>query len=293
MILTEKNQDITGFNKLGLLGRYGSIKGDINGTESVVAYTTSYVTDWKYISVIPTSVILSKVDYIKNITIGLTAVLLIIGLILAYFFAYVNYDPIKQLLHWIKDHISITGNDKYGNEFEFIRLTLSNTYDESKKIKSELLRQKPILKANIMYRLLKGSIENRDIDELKDYLDISFDSDYFAVVIYQINHGGKLIKEGNAKEWVLTRFTVSKIIDEVADKYVNSFVVELDKDKLAEIVNFRVDDIDECKKELLDIIAFSKDFIERHYEILLSVGVGRIYKTSGVMSSSIFWNLEK
>ncbi|KWX83952.1 AraC family transcriptional regulator, partial [Paenibacillus riograndensis] len=72
---------------------------DIAGTENMVSFIASDTTDWKYISVFPSSIFWEKAREIRNLNlIGLLLCFFIGGGVISYF-ARKNYNPVRELVN--------------------------------------------------------------------------------------------------------------------------------------------------------------------------------------------------
>ncbi|WP_127580091.1 helix-turn-helix domain-containing protein [Paenibacillus koleovorans] len=161
--ITDGNRqiDMTGLRKDGLSG---IVQQQVNGEDMLVSYYTSPSTKWEYVSAVPIRVVMKKADYIRKTNTYILSVGLVIGMIIAIFFAYRNWKPIKTLEHSIS------------------RLMHSNA-----ELHTELEKQAPLLRAAFFDRLFRG--EFNDAQEVRSALDdvgIAPGGNRFAVAVLRL-----------------------------------------------------------------------------------------------------------
>ena len=156
----------------------------VNNRNVVISYVTSQMSKWKYISVIPSEIFWSKVDFIKRLTLFSILLCLILGTLASYFFTRKNYNPVNELVHLLDKGIG-TLSGKRHNEYRFIKDEMTNIISENKEINGRLKQQKAVLQSNFLIKLIKGKYHDSDfILKTLPIYDISFDSDNFAVMLF-------------------------------------------------------------------------------------------------------------
>ncbi|MGE5551201.1 MAG: cache domain-containing protein [Bacteroidota bacterium] len=89
-----------------------------------VIHTKSAYNGWDYVAVLPSAAVMGRVGYIRNLTLGVAMISLLLGLLAAYYLAYRNIKPLKEVVR------SLTGLfdgkiDRGGTEYEVLQGTLS------------------------------------------------------------------------------------------------------------------------------------------------------------------------
>lgn len=261
----------------GLTGNTGLAQRNINGKEMMVSHVRSKKSGWKVMSVVSKSVFLHKVNAIKTTVLLSLAICLIIGLALSGWFAYRQYRPVKDMVRAIinRKHRSRC----LGNELQWIRDTLTATWDEEEQLRQAIENHMPEIQANFLSRLLRGFVEPKTLsDDSLAFMNIRFESDAFAVAVIDIDDCTQFAKTDAERKWAAARFVMSNVARELADRRHQGFAVEMDRGRLALIMNFKKTSTADNTQELKAVIHDLKKALETNFHIYISIGVGDICK---------------
>lgn len=295
ILVIDKNNNIVSSNstrEISGLVKYDDLKlnSDIilitKGSEKLtVSYTTSDITNWKYISIIPTSVFSEKTDFIKKLTVVSILLSLLIGFILILVFVKMNYNPLSRLIKILSTGSGLI-TDKKINEFKFIQDAINRTLDEKEKIQRDVKNQNRILRSNKLVELLKGKIDfNRPVSETLLDFDIRFSSDYFLVMLFHIDEdSGFLTKTDDLKmslkeKLEMARFVVSNIMEELLCQSQYALATEVDK-MVACIINLK--DVPEeaiLRGYLHNILEKAEETIRGKFNINFKVAISDLKNT--------------
>jgi len=150
----------------------------------VVSYSPSSFFDWKYVSVIPKVIFFDRAERVKNMIIISLVVFFIIGLWVSWIMAGRQYSPMSQLVKYIQDNVK-EPRTKEEDEYKFIQKILSDTVREKEAILENKNRQSEKLKNEFLIQLIRGELDRRAIDELRDiyHLDIDNSMHYAELLI--------------------------------------------------------------------------------------------------------------
>ncbi len=261
-----------------LSGRSGIVYDQLNGNEVVVSYTSSFVNDWKYISVVPTHIFMEKVDAIKKFIFMVSLFSLLIGILIALFMTYRNYNPVKELMHLLTDKIDRPVKPLEKNEYDFIRETMLSIMDENQSVKNMLQQQQPLIKSNFISRLIKGNITiNESIIDSLNFFNIKFISDKFVVLLFNIDSCGNVVNGGAEHEWALARLVCAKSIEEAAGDDYMIYAVDMDKERLAILVNIDENHNGKYSGSIIDIAERVRVHLKEEFNIVLTISIGKIY----------------
>jgi two-component system, response regulator YesN len=255
-----------------------------NENGMMVSFITSPYNKWKYVSVVPESYVMKKVDYIKNISISITAVILIVGIFIASFLSYKSTKPVKDLVDLTKEFI---GGDRNvaANEYDYIQNTLVHLIENNKSIHQQLEKQLPLLQAVFIRRLLNG--EFYDEEEVNNYaanIKVDFRGKNFIVLIVRIVGYEDSVSKEELKELDILRMLLkNELTDYIATK---CYSYDLDENKVANLVVLESDLDSECMEIVENI---SQHIYEKIGNInsnsTLLFAVGNIHKH--ILSTSI------
>ncbi|MEC0242374.1 cache domain-containing protein [Paenibacillus dokdonensis] len=257
-------------------GSGGLFNHTLNGDQKVVSYTPSKKEGWKYVLVTPRSVFMQQVILIKKWTLMLFGLCLAVGLSAAFTLAYRNYSPLRKAVNTILGGKE-WGGKLSGNEYEFIMRSIEGSLHEEKNLRSLLAQQTPVIRSNFLSRLIRGQMEvdaSHAGGQSLRFMDISFVSDYFSVIVVQLDSISRFNQEQSEEQWALARFIVSNIGMDMIQSPHKTFAVELDRDRIALLNNYSVEISDHVEQDIKDMAELFKNMIEERFKIDITVAVG-------------------
>ncbi|PYI54052.1 helix-turn-helix domain-containing protein [Paenibacillus flagellatus] len=251
----------------------------LGGVDQMVSVASSQKPGWKYVSVTPRDVFMQQVNQIQRWAVWLLAICTIAGLVAVYAAVYRNYRPLKKTINAIVHGKQLSGRP-VSNEYEFIRQTIEGSLHEENNLRGLLAQQTPVIRANYLSRLVRGYAEIEGSSERERslaFMDISFVGDRFAVMIVQIEDVSRFTAEESERQWALVRFILSNVGVDLARTHHEGFAVELERDRLAFLINVREDRTDEAAADDLRHIAESlHNVITTRFKIGMTVATGSV-----------------
>ena len=95
----------------------------MGGRPMLVIHNISEKNGWRYVAVLPSDRIMGKVRYVRILTLGAAGLSLILGLLIAYYLAYRNVKPLREIVGMITNLFG-SGIAKGGTEYDMLRNTL-------------------------------------------------------------------------------------------------------------------------------------------------------------------------
>lgn len=260
-----------------LTGAKGLLHEELAGTKMVVSYTTSEITGWKYVSLVPEQVFNEKMNYMKTLTWLCVFLCLVFGGIMTMLFLRRNYSPIHTLIENVSQKAS-QRFDSSGNEFAYLRNVLHDTFEEKEEVQNRLKKHHNAIRSHCLRRLLKGQAE-RGVpwNEALVAHDIQFHSEYFAVIVFQIEHFGKyaLSTENvglSDQPTLMLHFILTNILEELGGPQNRIYTADME-DSLACIVNMVSDDPKQNEAVLLEIAKKAQVFMRDYIQVELTVAI--------------------
>lgn len=200
------------------------------GTSMIVSFTTGE-NGWKYVSVVPRHIVMSPIRQVKTLFLQLFWFGAAAGLAVSCLLAYRNYRPVRDMIRVITRRKNDPGADSM-NEYDYIRTALVRSFDEERALKQTIEQQAPIIRANFLSRLIKGSVDVSVLDrESLEFMQVKLDRRTYRVVLIDIEDGSRFMKTESEREWALLRFIVANLSDGLMQG--NGFVVELERSRIA------------------------------------------------------------
>ena len=189
--ISHKDSDVISseviLNDIDFTQSEGFIKKDIQGETMYITYTVSGYNGWKYVSLVPAHVIMSKVNSIKNLIMSITFASVIVGIILLILLSYANSKPIIELKKILTDFFGHE-EDNNQDEFTFLKTHISNLIDKSSSMQSDIEKHRLSLKISVIERLLTGKYSKGSILKLAEEADIDINAKTYICAISNINN---------------------------------------------------------------------------------------------------------
>ncbi|GIN55970.1 putative HTH-type transcriptional regulator YtdP [Lederbergia ruris] len=269
-----EKQDVEKLN-LSFNERVGVQQQKINQEDMMISYVVSNQTKWKYVSIIPKSVVMQEVNTIKTLAISLLVICLAGGLIACFILARHHYIPVRDLVESILKNVNRIGGLKT-NEYHIIQESLHHSWDTERKLRDSLTSQTPKVRENFFIRLLNGFVDTSSVNqESLDFMEVRFLGDEFLVMVVEIEENDTGYLEKSEKDWAITRFMISNICHELINQNHHGYVVELGQKRLGVLIN---DNKLEQAQSFTPIIQRLKDLLKERFGIFISVGIGTNFK---------------
>ena len=229
---TSSSRSLPDFLNYGYLKNLGiTFYKTIDDKDTAVTHLPSDSLDLEYISLIPSKVFLSKVQYIKDIIYIYVCISLITGGIAAFFLAKRNFSPVAKLRQLLVHSLGRTENQET-NEFAFLENSLKVLLDENRSIADNLKQQKTAQRNHFLSRLLRGRISNKEaLKETLGTYEIEFDGECFLVTACSIEDPDQRLLDGNVEDEDainMIYFAVKSIVEELLKEKYHAYIVEMD-----------------------------------------------------------------
>lgn len=249
----------------------------LNGQDVIVSHSQSSINQWKYVSIVPTSLFLKKVNDIKTITWFITLAELVLGGLLSIYLARKNYIPIKRLADKLGRKVSPEFTS-IKNELALIERAAEAAVGENEKIRGILRQQKPIMRMTVLNQLLNGSEKTaaRMHDSL-DQLGIVLNGRYFCAVCLQIGDCGKRLADDNYEQRSIIKFVIINAVEELLNQSYTAYGFETGWDEISVIVN-AAEKPPQFVEHMYRMLQRMKQFIEQKFHTVLTVGIGEMHE---------------
>jgi two-component system response regulator YesN len=242
--------------------------------DRIISYRHSSLNNWTYVSVVPKDIVLSRVNESKKLALILVLLCLAAGIIVSYYLTYKNHSPIRDVIRAIlKGEKSRENESKIKNEYAFIKNAVVTSMNEEYKLRTVLNQQAPVIKSDFISRLIKGNVESTITDEDLNFMGLNFISNYFRVVLINIDDSNRFIQEDTEREWVLIRFIIMNLSNELLQE--NGYVIEIERDRIALLMN-HAELSDNNDDKLHEFIYQLREIVENRFKTLITVAVGNI-----------------
>jgi len=221
----------------------------------------------KFLAVIPTKVIFSKAEHIKNIIIFDFFLFFLLGIVLSYVFSQWMYRPIQNVIHFIEGN-SKAANNKVKGEMGFIQANFLNLSSENKNLKDKINEGIPIIKERLAFQLLNGLIDNEaEFISLRNETDFFSNGNFFCTVCVRIESNA----QKNENEYFLYKNLCINHIKEMTAQANQTIFTQINENVIAVIMTVSKDN----DPVLVNFIDGIQDLVQTCGEyIRIFIGVG-------------------
>jgi two-component system, response regulator YesN len=250
----------------------------LNHQEMLVTFTTSSFNGWKYISIIPTRVVMHKVVYIKKIMWFFVVFSLLVGAIIAYFLT--NHQVVKPLKKMIDLLNENSGGEPSFEEdvYKYLQGSISHLIKNNQSLKETVKNHIPLIKTAFIERLLKGGFNSlEEIEAIVNYLGVSLKGEKFLVLLLHVQGFNDLITSAIIAESNLAKVKVKNVLERNIG--AEAFIHDENQNSIAILLTFDAGTITDYKTETARIITAVCQELQNTYEIRALFTVGEIYES--------------
>lgn len=284
LVLDQNNQIITGLSKRKLPPKVPFLENQETegfnhsyfwGARMIVSYTTSPYNGWKYVSVIPSKLMMHKVIYIKRIVWGFIGLSLLVGAIIAYLLTARNTKPLKKILNLIKENLE-QDTEKEGDAFQFLQGSVSQLINNNQELQETIKNYMPIIRTAFFDRLLKGEFNNTEqIEAIASYLGLQIKGERFLVLILRFGQDDifnrEIIEESNITKMVLSE-TIKKHLENLG------YIHDLDQNNIAIMLAFKNYPAEQGYQKAESIVKNIASEISETYKLKVRFSGGNSYE---------------
>jgi two-component system response regulator YesN len=272
ILSTGSNELLDSVKELNFSINSGFLYKKVQGTEVIISSVASSANGWRYVSVIPTKYVMQEINSIRNLTLILFLVSLSGAIALAYFLARKNFNPIRKMVDDLKGKVNNGVEIASKNEIEFINQVTNKAFHEYEEIKTTMISQIPVIKANLLQQLIEGNItEEKDLKESLEALGINFKFNFFSIILINIDE----YFENSLNERNMMKFVVGNIIEYIGNEKYEMHMVDIKSDRVAILVNLSGMD-EENMTRLLNLGHTVLDFMKEKLNTVITVALGNI-----------------
>jgi|GEM_PF-1282798 len=254
----------------------------------LVTISTSSYNKWSYVSVIPKSFVMEKVQYIQSITFNVMILILLLGITTAYLFAYKNAKSIQSIVRLARTLIGIS-KEKNIDDYGYLRTILTNLIKNKEELQIKMEKQIPLLQMGFMGRLLNGDFyDEKVINEYAFNINLEVRGESFVTFITQITGYDNFINKEILKELHIIKIIIMDIL--VKELKCKIYFYDMDETKMAVMLIY--EDIREDKYSQLEAL------VKESYKKLRESNINVVFALGDIHSSIIdistsFYEAEK
>jgi two-component system response regulator YesN len=222
--------------RLALPGASGVASQSIDGEDMIVTYTTSSYNGWTYVAAQPSKIVLQKITYIKQVTITIFLIFLVLGGLLGVYMAYRNSKPVRTILQTLA-HGRMMPDDPRRSPFSLILQGVSMLMASNAELQSRMEQQLPILRSAFFERLLRGQFETaEDMEAVRAHVRIEWSGDHYLVAVLAFPDRGAGWRLQDVEYMNRKKLMIREVAQQL---YPDELILhDIDEDKMAVIMQF-------------------------------------------------------
>ena len=241
----------------------------------VTVSITSTMNSWRLFSVIPQRTLNIQLGYLRYLIIINLLFCIIIGGILVVYFVKKHYKPIDTLLSLGKKRVNV----KFDNDYLLLNELMKDYVDTKSQLTTIKYNQKIKAKTEILYDLIKGTVQpNIELEKF----DINFLSDCFVVSVFKMENAEALFEYDEYLDTYEREATVLLVMTNVLEELISAqnrgYVLRSDGNIVC-IISLSVSNLSTCQQDIETAFSEAKLFIEDNFSISFTSYTSEIYKT--------------
>lgn len=278
LLLSSGSEDVTLDLNLYKGNSSNIYRDTINGEEYIIHIFPSKVLNCTYVSLISSKTFWERLTVMRTISAVSIILSMAVSTVLAWLLAQRNYSPIVSILHTIRNKSDFSYEIENKNELDFIKDTLVNTFLENDLLSSRIKNNTNNLFEDFMLHAIQGTlVNNKYLEQETELIRQHFLSESFNILLVNIDSVNEEIigsVESSQAQLILS-FLVENILSELCGKYHRGFILKLQPDIFAVVLNY-APNITQAKKQedTLEIGHTFQNFINKHFHIMSTLSMG-------------------
>jgi two-component system, response regulator YesN len=251
---------------------------------SLLITTRSETTGWLYAAQIPKMTLFGKADAIRNITLSVTTVAFVAGVLISLFLAHRNSKPILRLVGAIREQLGLEENKGY-NDFDFLQGNISMLISNSKRLEEELAGQIPLLRDSLLKRLIRGEMSSPgEMESAMSQAGLELHGPHGFVGMILINGYGGMVSQEIFREMNAARLIVKHAMQETVQKLCQ--MTDWESDKMALLLTFPEEPVRSSIEQVEEQFRLLLRQLEEDYRLSITICMGAPFASLSEISRS-------
>lgn len=256
----------------------------IDKQKHLITFVKSDELNWYFVSVTPYKTMISNIHKLRNTTIFIAAILVLLGLLFSIFMTKNVYRPIFKLFTKVKQ-----SNDKAPllqkvDEYQVINDAFTSLVESEQSMKFVLNRSSRTIAEHYLQTLIKGSTSHLGIPEtIAQTIEEQLQGPYFYAIVFKLDNINLIKDKISPSQQPLIRFAVCNIAKEVLETFevMEPLVTEED-----EIVVVGQCELNKYPVGLIGALENIQRSIRTYFKVTASIGIGDIVISRKNLQSS-------
>ncbi|HBG75391.1 MAG TPA: hypothetical protein DDW86_00335 [Clostridiales bacterium] len=240
-------------------------------------HITSTKNNWRYVSIIPYNAFIDQVKILKLSTICIIVLFGFFAFMISFFAANRNYAPIRNIIQFIQTAYGDQAEEK--DDYQVISNIIQSSSEEIKSNQKIMKRYIPVIRQRYLAEIIGGdeNCQESQSDSMNQLLGIRLDFTVSAVALFHVKMKETADKKQDGQK-ELYKIALCNAIEEVVKDHCVGYAVEMGHNTIACICGSDVANPDSLQENLYALATKLKKDPENKLDIVLSAGIGNIYK---------------
>ncbi len=262
-----------------------------NGERQLITYVKSSTLHWYFVSVQPYDQLISDITKLRNVTLLIASLLIIVSAVFSTVFLRDLYGPISALVEKVRTSIgeNHAARSRY-NEFEVLSEAFAHTMNRANTIESSYNKSYHVFKETYLHYLMEGKIENVTIDDkMLVRINEELNWPYFCALVFRIDNYASFKNLASARNQILTKFAVCNISKEMLESHLHCQAIDMGKDQVGALLCLSENAL---PPEFKGILTHIQRTLESLYKVSLTVSIGDVISSKAQIPYSYSSALE-
>ncbi|MBU5670702.1 helix-turn-helix domain-containing protein [Paenibacillus brevis] len=248
---------------------------NIHNKKHLITYVKSEEMDWYFVSVTPYSGLISNIDQLRNVTLLVTAGIVLAGLLISIFLTKNIYKPLSTLFEKIMpDTDSPIPTSPFIDEYKMMAEVFHSLEERERSMQFVINRSSLTLREHYLHSLLRSHpLDNSVPGELIQHIAEKVSGPYFCVLVFKIDQLKLTTGKGDADQQPLLRFALGNIAKEMLEHIGTCDYLITGENEAVVIMQYPKNELpEELKPALLNV----QHFLNHYFKVTVSIGVGDV-----------------
>jgi AraC-like DNA-binding protein len=217
-----------------------------------VSYAKSAYNDWSYVTAQPAEFVFARANGLRNLTIGLFAATLALGLAIAAAFAYRHSSPVRAMVNMIAERLGQREGVR-GNTLTAIGNAMADLFDTRDRLSTQIGEQLPYLRAAFAEKLLHGGFRSgEERKAMAEHVGLPLPGGYYRIALLLWSGPGSSANVADVKESLEARDLHRSAVQDALNRHIaeNDFWHLLGTEEIAIIFHDHAAQIDEQNERI-------------------------------------------
>lgn len=255
-------------------GLQGYFVTTVDDQKELVTFIKSPALNWYFVDARPYNYLLSNIHTLRNITLLVAFLIMLISTVLSLKFVQVFYNPLKALVEKVNaifDKFQFQTR-KY-NEFDLLSEAFSTTIERANSLESSLKTAYPMFKETYFRSILMGDFENHNDISMLQNMNMEWIGPYFCVIVIKVDGYKHSKKEICKSGQTLLRNIIGSITQELIRQEYQCEPVGIEEDEFAVLMQLQENIMPDSLHPLLEYV---QSTVTERYGLSTSFFIGDI-----------------